>query len=87
MDSRTRLQAALFGVKNGVAWVADDVFVTRSSGDIVVEGWVGRRLASILVARDDVGVMRTIWAKLNEVATDEAGSPQALGIQSAEGKV
>lgn len=70
MDSRTRPQAGLFGVKDGVAWVADDVFVTRSAGDVLVERWVGQRPVSILVRRDGVGIMRTIWAKLNDVAID-----------------
>lgn len=74
MDSRSRLQAALFGVKDGVVWVADDVFVTRWAGDLLVEGWVGRRTVSILVARGGVGTMRTVWAKLNEIAVD-AGWP------------
>jgi hypothetical protein len=72
MDSRKRLQAALFGFKDGVVWVADDVFVTRSAGDVLVERWVGSRLVAVLVPRDAVGMMHTIWAKLNEVAI-EAG--------------
>lgn len=70
MNSRTRLQAALFGVRDGVAWVADDVFVAHWAEGILVEGWMGQRSVSILVAPDGVGIMRTIWDKLNEVAID-----------------
>lgn len=70
MDSQTRLQFALFGVKDGVAWVADDVFVTRSAGDVLVERWIGSRLVAVLVRRDAAGMMQIIWAKLNEVAID-----------------
>lgn len=70
MDNTTWPQLALFGVKDGVVWVAVDVFVTRSAEDVLVERWAGPRLVAILVRRDGTGIMRSIWAKLNEVAVD-----------------
>jgi hypothetical protein len=70
MDSRSVLQIALFGVKGGIAWVADDVFVTRSGVDVLVERWIGPRLVAVVVQQQRTGVMQAIWAKLNEVAVD-----------------
>lgn len=75
MDGGTRLQAALFGITAGVAWVADDVFVTRRNGGLLVEGWVGRRVAAIPVRCDSGDTMRAIWEKLNEVAVDDSTPP------------
>lgn len=73
MDGQVVHQIALFGVKNGVVWVADDAFVTRSAGDILVERWVESRIVAVLVRPHRTGTMQTIWAKLNEVAVDGAG--------------
>lgn len=69
-DSRSRLNAALFGIRDGSAWVAADVFVTRRNGDLLVEGWVGQRVAAILVRKDASG-MRDLWDKLSAVAIDD----------------
>lgn len=72
MGSRSRLEAALFGIKSGQVWVADNAIVTRrQDGDILVEGWVGRRTASILVPKNSNGTTRAIWDKLNEIAKDD----------------
>lgn len=64
-------QLALFGIRSGVAWVADDVFVTRRSGDLLVERWFDHRVATIALPADSNGTMRIIWEKLNEVAIDD----------------
>jgi hypothetical protein len=71
MDSRTRLKTALFGVRDGIGWVSQDVFVTRQAGTLLVEGWVGRRLVSIHLGGDFRSEMPTVWSKLNEVAIDD----------------
>lgn len=68
MDRQSRLQAALFGVKAGVVWVAEDVILTRQNGDILVERWVDGRAVSVLVREHSTGTTRTIWEKLNEIA-------------------
>lgn len=70
MDSRIRVDLALFGIKSGVVWVADDAFVTRSAGHILVEKWVGSRLVAVLVRPDGIGMMQRVWVKLNEIAVD-----------------
>lgn len=75
MDSRTRLQTALFGIKDGEAWVAAGAFVTRRNGDLLVEGWMGRRVATIIVHRDSSETARLIWDKLTEVAVDDVRAP------------
>lgn len=69
--SRTSHELALFGIKSSVAWVADDAFVTRQGDDLLVERWVDRRVAAILVRADSRGSMRIIWEKLNEIAMDD----------------
>lgn len=68
MDRKSRLQAALFGIKAGVVWVAEDAIVTRQNGDILVERWVGARVVTVLVREDSTGINRAIWEKLNEIA-------------------
>lgn len=75
MDSRSRLQAALFGIKGGVAWVAEDAFVTRCNGDLLVERWVGRRVTSAFVSKGGGRAMEKIWEKLNEVAMADECHP------------
>lgn len=72
MDSRSRLQSALFGFKAGAVWVADDVFVTRKNDGLLVERWVGPRVVSILVQASSDGPMRTLWAELNDRAMGDA---------------
>jgi len=63
--------AAMFGIRDGAAWVADDVFVTRDGrGDVLVERWDGRGVRSAVVRRDSEGYMRAMWIKLTEVAAD-----------------
>lgn len=58
---------ALFGMSDGVAWVADDAFVSRQGDDIVVEKWVGRRAVSIVVRRATcIGSMASLWTRLSE---------------------
>ena len=71
MNSGSRLQTALFGLKDGVGWVSNDVFVTRRAEVLLVEGWVGRRLVSVSLGRDFESIMPAIWSKLNEVAFDD----------------
>lgn len=80
MDSRKRLDLALFGIKDGVVWVADDAFVTRSAGDVLVEKWVGSRLVAVLVRQEGTGMMQSIWAKLNEVAVDARWSLDSASV-------
>lgn len=75
INSRTRLQASLFGIKDGKAWVAAGAFVTRRDGDLLVEGWVGERVAAILVRKDTSATLGTVWEKLNEVAVDDVRAP------------
>jgi hypothetical protein len=70
-NHRDQGATALFGIKGGVAWVAEDVFVTRSNGDLLVELWIGPRVVSILVHADGDGFMQAIYAKLNELAIDD----------------
>ena len=65
------MQTALFGLKDGVGWVSNDVFLTRRAGDLLVEGWVGRRLVSVHLGGDFSSNMPAIWSKLNEVAVDD----------------
>lgn len=74
-DPRWRLEAALFGFKAGVVWVADDAIVTRQHGDILVERWVGQRVVSVLVRQHSTGTTRTIWEKLNEIAIEDGPTP------------
>ena len=68
MDRRARFRDALFGIKSGVVWVAEDAVLTRLNGDILVERWVGGRVVSVLVRGDSTGTTRRIWEKLNELA-------------------
>lgn len=68
VDRDSRLKAALFGIKAGVVWVAEDAILTRQNGDILVERWVGTRVVSVLVREDSTGTTRVIWEKLNELA-------------------
>ena len=68
---RDRGATALFGVKGGVAWVAQDVFVTRINGGLLVELWIGPRVVSIRVHADSEGYMQAIYAKLDELAIDD----------------
>lgn len=67
---------AMFGFRDGTAWVADDVFVTRDlRGDVLVERWDGRGVRSAVVRRNSEGFMRAMWIKLNEIAVD--GIPES----------
>lgn len=76
MDSKSRIRAALFGIEaSGAVWVADHAIVTRRNGDILVEGWVGNRVASVLVRQHSTGTTRAIWEQLNEVAVDDEPTP------------
>lgn len=60
---------ALFGMRDGVPWVADDAFVTREGDDILVEKWVGARVVSILVRRaSGTGPLAEVWSRLTELA-------------------
>ena len=68
MDRKSRLRAALFGVKSGVVWVADDAILTRQCDGILVKRWVGGRVVSVLVREDSTGTARAIWERLNELA-------------------
>jgi hypothetical protein len=71
MDNEATMPAALCGITDGAAWVADDVFVTRcAGGDIMVERWSARGVRSVVVHEDTGGFMRAIWLKLNTVAVD-----------------
>lgn len=70
------LPVAMFGFRDGTAWVADDVFVTRDlRGDVLVERWDGRGVRSAVVRRNSEGFMRAMWIKLNEIAVD--GIPES----------
>ena len=62
------MRAALFGVKSGVVWVADDAIISRQRDGILVKRWVGDRVVSVLVREDSTGTTRTIWERLNELA-------------------
>jgi len=68
MDRKSRLRAALFGVKSGVVWVADDAIISRQCDGILVKRWIGDRVVSVLVREDSTGTTRTIWERLNELA-------------------
>lgn len=70
MDSSARLKTAFFGIKDGLGWVSRDVFVTRRDGGLLVEGWVGPRLVTILIGADFRCVMPAVWSKLDEVAIE-----------------
>lgn len=74
--ARTSRQLALFGITSGVAWVAEDAFVTRQGDDLLVERWVDHRLATILIRADSSGTTRMVWETLNEIAID--GLPPEL---------
>lgn len=70
-DPTRPLPVAMFGYRNGEAWVADDVFVTRScEGDLLVERWDGRGLRTATVRRNSSQSLRAMWVKLNEIAVD-----------------
>ncbi|AUZ35672.1 hypothetical protein C3B78_15260 [Arthrobacter sp. PGP41] len=70
------MPVAMFGFKEGAAWVADDVFVTRDlRGDVLVERWDGRGVRCAVVRRNSEGFMRAMWIKLNEIAVD--GIPES----------
>lgn len=72
----TPVPAAMFGFRDGAAWVADDVFVTRDiRGDVLVERWDGRWVRSAVVRRNSEGFMREMWIKLNEIAVDGTLEP------------
>jgi hypothetical protein len=67
---------AMFGHRNGQAWVADDIFVTRCrGGDLLVERWDERGLRTATVRKDSPRFFRDMWEKLNEVAIDGALEP------------
>lgn len=68
----TRAQPpALFGIRDGAAWVAEDVFITRKScGDMLVEHWDVRGVRSAVVRKDSEGFLRAIWLKLAEGAIE-----------------
>lgn len=70
MHSRSTAQIALFGIRNGAVWVADDVIVTRSHRDVLVERLAGSRIVAVLVRHDGTGMAQTIWAQLNDIAVD-----------------
>ena len=68
---RAPVPAALFGFRDGAAWVANDVFVTRDRrGDVLVERWDASGIRSAVVRRDSEGFMRAMWIKLSELAVD-----------------
>lgn len=70
-DKRRARDIALFGMRDGVAWVAEDAFVTREGEDILVEKWVGHRVVSILVRRPTgAGWMAGVWSRLRELAEE-----------------
>lgn len=74
--SRASLPEAMFGFKNGAAWVAEDAFVTRDvRGDLLVERWDRHGVRFAVVRRDSEGFMRAMWLKLNELAVD--GIPES----------
>lgn len=74
--TRASVPAAMFGFKNGAAWVAHDVFVTRDvRGDVLVERWDGQGVRFAVVRRDSEGFMRAMWFKLSEIALD--GIPES----------
>lgn len=67
--SKTPTSEAMFGYRDGAAWVAEDVFVTRcSNGDVLVERWDGCGVRTATVRRDSESFLREIWTKLNELA-------------------
>lgn len=66
---------ALFGMRDGVAWVAEDAFLTREGEDILVEKWVGHRAISILVRRSSAAALADLWLRLVEMAADAQGFP------------
>lgn len=71
MGCRGMLPAAMFGFSDGVAWVADDVFVTRFTGGILlVERWDGRSVRSAVLRSDSEGFLRALWVALNAVAVN-----------------
>lgn len=72
---KARLSIALFGMRDGAAWVADDAFVTRQGEDILVEKWVGHRVVSILVQRTSALRMADLWSRLAEIAVDAQDFP------------
>lgn len=75
MGCRGMLPAAMFGFKDGVAWVADDVFVTRFKGGILlVERWDGRSVRSAVLRPDSEGFLRALWVALNAIAVN--GAPE-----------
>ena len=75
MSCRGMLPAAMFGFKDGVAWVADDVFVTRFTGGILlVERWDGRSVRSAVLRPDSDGFLHALWVALNAVAVN--GAPE-----------
>jgi hypothetical protein len=75
MGSQGMPPAALFGFEDGVAWVADDVFVTRLTGGILlVERWDGRGVTSAVLRPDSEGFLRELWVALNAVAM--TGEPE-----------
>lgn len=75
-DPATVQPMGMFGYKDGEAWVADDVFVTRCrGGDVLVERWDGRGVRTATVRKDTTDWLRAMWIKLNEVAMDVAPYP------------
>lgn len=68
---RSARQLALFGINSGVAWVAEDAFVTRRGEDLLVERWIGDRVAAIVVSAASSGKMRMVWEALSNIAVDD----------------
>jgi hypothetical protein len=63
----------MFGYKNGQAWVAEDVFVTRcSGGDLLVERWDMSGVRTATVRKDSTQFLHEMWVELNKVAIDGA---------------
>ncbi|WP_156400234.1 hypothetical protein [Arthrobacter sp. Soil761] len=67
-EGSRRGDIGLFGIRNGVVWIADDVFVTRSADDVLVERWTSSRIITIAVRREATGTMQLVWAQLNDMA-------------------
>lgn len=54
-------------MRDGRPWVSDAAFVTRKDDNLLVEGWIGSRVVSILVRPSTRGSMPAVWEKLNEL--------------------
>ena len=74
MDSRNRLQAALFGGTPDAAWVRDGVVTTRHGDTFVLESVVNGKIVTVEISKFTGPYLRALRALLERTAIDLGSS-------------